>query len=404
MFPILYEKTVTTPADNGFGFLSDCVECKISETLNGEYKLDMIYPLDGLHAENIKEGRLLYAQRDNAGRKQLFRISDIEVDYITREISVYAPHVSYDLNNYPAPTINTASGGSYADISDKEVNYPFMPPFVRDVIDALRESDFFGLSMPFTFSNSGGFTVPSGTITPADYDYWGAEELEPYIPLRDYLTTANQSVPSVYTHNTKVEMEFDNFTVKFWDERGTDTDISVKYGKNITSLESSEERTNYAYAVVPYASIDNGGVTQNFIGHLTGGADYSALDPLRRKVEIADVSGEGITASNYVSKLAALATEWNEKNDAERVLNSGVVIDFKYLDLAKAGEYWNGPAPEEMATNIGDLITVYFGSTSQKSEIVSIVYDCLKERYDTIAAGHLRPTLSKTIMNIARGG
>ena len=46
---ILYEYTETAFTNNGLGCLNDATSCVVSETLNGEYELEMEYPVNGIH-------------------------------------------------------------------------------------------------------------------------------------------------------------------------------------------------------------------------------------------------------------------------------------------------------------------------------------------------------------------
>ena len=46
---ILYEYTETALIKNGLGCLYDATYCSVKETLNGEYELEMEYPVNGIH-------------------------------------------------------------------------------------------------------------------------------------------------------------------------------------------------------------------------------------------------------------------------------------------------------------------------------------------------------------------
>lgn len=386
MFPILYEKTVTTPENNGFGFLSDCIECKISETLNGDYFLNMTYPLDGRHADDLVEGRLLYALRDNNGNKQLFRISELEVDYIGRTIQVYAPHISRDLANYGISFSNSGAVNGTPQTKQFATWFDYFDDTVSN----------YQITPPFTFNVEGSLSSArvTGEVFQSILDWLGNN---------DYVT----SVPP------RVEMEYDGFSVNAKAARGEDTDIVVRYGKNLTELKSKTAGVDLRYyACRGYCTIGE----QIYTGILRIAGDFSHSDPTRCAWKWVDCTeyveqhasyddSDGLNANELADiqdKLKDAADRWN--GDAYVARRAGTVtIDFKYLDLAKAGELWDGPRPEELSADIGDYITVVYGSVNNKSEIVAVEYDCLKERYETITAGQLTPTLSQTIKSIARG-
>lgn len=386
MFPTLHEKTVTTPGNNGFGALSDCLECKISETLNGEYFLNLQYPLDGLHADDIKEGRLLYALRDNTGNKQLFRIAEVNRDYIARTIDVYAPHISYDLCGYVIPAIEK-----------RETAYAWE--------QYLQSFDYYGVTMPFTFT---------GDITANDTT--GSTRMERQArTVRGVLLTDNDAIINIYTPT--VEFEFDNFTVKFLKSRGTETDITIRYGKNLTAFSAQQKDEGRVYGCVPYFKYDVNEVPHYIYGSAAMGSGFDNNDPTKRALTNIDFTEE-VTAETGIEldgeptteqrvtirlELTSQAALWNIRNDAANAIDAAVSVDFTYLDLAKAAEYWNGPKPEELTADIGDFITVIFKDTNAKSEILAVEYDVLRERYETITAGRVSPTLSQTIKSLAGG-
>lgn len=47
MVPILFDKSATTWTTNGLGRLSEAISCKVTEERNGEYELEMQYPVSG---------------------------------------------------------------------------------------------------------------------------------------------------------------------------------------------------------------------------------------------------------------------------------------------------------------------------------------------------------------------
>lgn len=384
MFPTLHESTLTgLPTNNGFGVLSDCLECKISETLNGEYKLEMTYPLGGLHYEDITEGRILYALRDNTGNKQLFRIAEIETDYIARTIQIYAPHISRDLNDYAV--VSESSSERTSDMWLAWFNH------FDDTVGGL-------VAAPFTFN----------VDTAISTQYCGGSTVSSIL---EWFTTNEWAIATP----PKVEFIFDNFTVTAKAARGTNSDITIRYGKNLTALKSetaTETDASY-YACRGYCNIDG----RTYRGPFRIAGDFERTDPLKRAWKWVDFSeyveahasfdaSDGIDtneADDIRAKLRNAADAWNGDNYVVRRDAPTVTLDFQYLDLAKAGQYWNGPKPQELTADIGDYVTVIYGNINERSEIVSIEYDVIKERYNAITAGQIRPTLAKTIKQIVGG-
>lgn len=393
MFPILYNTNITdlTSLNNGFGFLSDCVSCVIKETLNGEYFLEMVYPLGGLHSEELERGRLIYALRDNDDNKQLFRISQIKINLVTRNMEIYAPHISYDLENYPIP-----------------VNYTAKKESAYEWLTYLQAFDFYDVEQPFTFT---------GDIT-ADYTT-DAERMERQPrTVRGLLLTDTDAI--IDTYWPVIEFEFDNYEVKFLKHRGTDTGLEIRYGKNLTSLESDDATEPIYYGCVPQFRYDVGETPYYIYGSKRSGSLFDDDDPLKRALTIVDfteqvtedlqleLDGEPTAAQKVqiAADLTTLATQWTTQNTIKTIVkqNKGASVTLSYLDMSGAGIYtWNGPRPEDVHADIGDTVTLVYGDLVRQTEIVGIEYNVLKERYDNITVGQVRATLSKTIKQIAEG-
>ena len=75
--PILYEATETEFVSNGIGRLSDAVSCTVLEERNGQYELEMEYPVTGIHYAEILEDRIILARHDDTSDTKPFRIYKI---------------------------------------------------------------------------------------------------------------------------------------------------------------------------------------------------------------------------------------------------------------------------------------------------------------------------------------
>ena len=109
---VLYEQNETAFASNGIGYLPDATECTVTEELNGEFELEMEYPINGVRYSEIKHRRILYVKTNPYEEPQPFRIYKINKP-IDGRVGVNARHISYDLSGYPLPAYNIATlGGS----------------------------------------------------------------------------------------------------------------------------------------------------------------------------------------------------------------------------------------------------------------------------------------------------
>lgn len=94
---IIYDKNATPVnggyAGHGFGLLKEASRCEITEELNGDYSLELDYPLDGPKTSYLQKWNVIRANG------QLFRIYKIEDSTTENNRTAYARHISYDLAN-----------------------------------------------------------------------------------------------------------------------------------------------------------------------------------------------------------------------------------------------------------------------------------------------------------------
>ena len=77
MKPILYPAGETQFKNNGLGRLSEATKCLVTEERNGQYELEMQYPVTGRHYKEIIEERIIAARHDDSDDVQPFRIYKI---------------------------------------------------------------------------------------------------------------------------------------------------------------------------------------------------------------------------------------------------------------------------------------------------------------------------------------
>lgn len=94
---IIYDKNASPHnngyAGHGFGLLKEASRCEITEELNGDYSLELDYPLDGNKASYIQKWNVIRANG------QLFRIYKLEDSTTDNLRTAYARHISYDIAN-----------------------------------------------------------------------------------------------------------------------------------------------------------------------------------------------------------------------------------------------------------------------------------------------------------------
>ena len=111
MKPILYEADETQFKSNGMGRLSDAISCKVVEERNGQYELEMKYPVTGIHYKDLCEERIIASRHDDTDDIQPFRIYKITRP-MNGQVEINARHISYQLSKVTVMpmTANSCAG------------------------------------------------------------------------------------------------------------------------------------------------------------------------------------------------------------------------------------------------------------------------------------------------------
>lgn len=210
-YPILYEAGETAFENNGLGMLTDVLGCMVHEERNGAYYLEMDYPINGAHANDLENRRIIFAKPNKFDEPQPFRIQQI-VKSTDRTISIYAPHISYDLSGTPCE--------------------PFTAANVQEAMQLLKSKQI--QQTPFTFQSDKQTVATMTNTVPTS--------------CRALLGGHEGSALDVYGG----EYEFDRFSVILHASRGEDRGAALRYGKNIAQLEQEQDISSLYTAVYPF--------------------------------------------------------------------------------------------------------------------------------------------------------
>lgn len=355
MIPILYSASETSFVSNGIARLIDCVSCKVEEQRNGEYKCEFQYPVYGAHYEDIQDGCIILATHDNTGDMQPFDIyhHTAPIDGI---VTFYASHISYRLNGIPVKPFKTTTNIAAA-MAGLKTNSIGTNPFT--------------LSTDKTTTGEFEITKPSS--------------------LRAMLGGTEGSLLDTFGTG---EYEWNKFAVTLHARRGIDTDVQIRYGKNLSDIERDVDYINAYNAVVPFWA----GTEDQEVGEETISVDV--LVTLPEWVLYA----EGVTPYNGRNTIIPLdmSDQFEEKptveslrtaaqtyiNTSEAWLPSdNIKVDF--VQLWQTEEY-KDYAPLQ-AVNLTDTVTVIYpklGINGIRSKVITTVYDTLLDRYEEIELGN----------------
>lgn len=388
MIPILFEKGESTFTTNGLGRLSECISCCVTEEKNGIYEMEFVYPMDGRYFNYmVDRGGVVCAWHDDKHDIQAFDIY-AHSDPINGLVTFNAHHISYRLNRIiTAPFTAQSPASALASLKLNAVN-----------------------DCPFTFWT----------------DKTGSSEMLQIVPsdIRSLLFGKEGSILDVYG---KGEYEFDMFNVKLYVNRGTDTNITVRYGKNLTDIKKEYDESAVFNAIAPYwtgesgviipeevivvptnitlkeyplsdengntlVSVRNTGTSQRPVyttTELTVTPNFATVLPVA--IDFSDDFEEEPTEED----LRNAALDYINQNETW-LPDENITVDFVAL--------WQSPEYEDIAIlqrcSLCDTISVYYpelGVIAEKQKIIKVVYDVLLERYQSIELGKRASSLSENI-------
>lgn len=349
MIPILFDQTEKLFTSGGLGFLVDCTSCKVSQERNGVYECEFIYPITGPKYDLIKEKTIIYATHDDTQIPQPFDIYARSAP-INGLVTFYAHHISYRLSN--------AVVMPFTAVSCSDAMAKIQANIVTD-----RDDDF-SFWTDKTTSGDYAKTVPSIVRTTL-----GGEE---------------GSLLDVYGRG---DYEFDKFEVRLYQNKGIDTDVEIRYGKNLINIEQKIDDSNSYNAIVPYWLNEEDGtlvtLPEGYVSHDDGTAYIIAVPyPMNDYFETAPT----------VSQMRLKAQQLLDSSDAW-VPSQTVTVNFAQLWQTEEYEQY---APLQRV-NLCDTVRIYYpelGVDAVRERVVKTVYNTLLDRYDEITLDELPTTLT----------
>lgn len=347
MNPVLFESTENNFDTNGIGILSDSIFCEVTYERNGILELEMQYPITGIHYKEIKTRNIILASPSPVENTQPFRIYRITKP-INGIITIYGEHISYDLSGIP---VSPFTAGSAAEAMSKLQS------------NAAIES-------PFTFWTDKETVATMSVVAPAS--------------TRSLLGGQQGSVLDVYGG----EYQFDRYTVRLYNQRGMNRGVSIRYGKNLTSLEQDENISSVYTGVYPYwMDTDNNLVAlPEKILNAPGTYNFTRIMAL-------DLSQEFESAPTEEQ----LRNRANTYMTANNIGVPKVSLDVSFIQLEQTEEYKNIALLERV--ELCDTVNVEFPElgVSATAKCVKTVYDVLQERYTSVELGEARTNIADTI-------
>lgn len=387
-YPILFTPGTTDFSGVGIGVIKDATECKVREQLNGTFELSMTYPIEGDLMSSISKEAIIAVKLRDRNDYQGFRIYSISKP-LDRNVTIEAEHVSYKLAEIPLK--NFSAGG------------------IQEVLAAFDNHVVEGVTNPFTFNT--------------DFINQSAPELITDIPvtIRDVMGNDDGMMLSKEEWKNG-EWKFDNWTISFLQNRGSDKSASIcyQYGSNVSSFNQDEDLSNTVTAVFPYWHTDytdpnsesGAQVPVNVYGTVQYAEGHASF--ANERIAIVNVdefftqeerdAWEADAAGVKKPTAAAVSAKGLEAlNKTENVCKPHVSLTIDPVELSSLVEYQD-ISKEFEQVNLGDIVSVHFADygIDTNEKIVEIEYDVLKDVNSQVTIGDVSTNLATTIADIGK--
>lgn len=338
----IYDNKETNFNHNGLVVLDNCRSCPVTEELNGQYELELEYPLDSRGKwQYFLEGNIIKADG------QLFRMYR-KVKNLNG-IKVNARHIFYDLlfNLVDGIDIRALTGAAALDRLMSNTAYPHGFTYMTDITDV----------------NSIALDDEMGDIinqNPVESIFY---------------------LISLYGG----ELVRDNYNIKWLQHRGKDRGVLIAYGKNIKGIEEDLNLEGFITRIKP---IGKDGLTlpEKYVDSPNiNSFPYPIIKPL-----------EFNDCDNYDTLRAAAQKHFvDTKCD---IPEANYKIDF--IELSKTEEYKHYKVLETLY--LGDIATIKHTrlDINLKCQVIKIKKDAITGRIENIELGVFKPNISNAFSKI----
>lgn len=376
MIPILYPGTEKEFRTNGIGRLTDCIRCIATEERNGIYEVEFDYPIEGVHFDEIEIGKIVAVTHDDTKEIEPFIIYQRTVPNLSGVVTFNAHHISYKLGEIVA-----------------------MPFTAGSCAEALQGLTTYSASVnPFTFWTDKTTTASFENTVPRN--------------VRNILGGEENSILDVFGGG---DYEFKRFEVKLYAQRGVDSDVEIRYAKNLTDLQETKDYSQSYNAIVPYWADTDGHIVMLPEKVIV----YSGLEPVlayltdhnliiirtetEEPIEVAytEIKAVPMDLSDQfeemptVEQLRAAAEARFERSGAW-LPNENLKVDF--VQLWQTEEFKEYSALQRV--RLCDTVSVYYPQVNIKAvkqRVIRTEYNVLMDRYDSIELGTPQTSLGRAI-------
>ena len=351
MNPVLYFPYETSFNHNGIGVLSECISCLCTEELNGAYEINLVYPVAGAWRDSIDLNSIIKVKPNYRDDPQPFRVYRIVKD-VDGYITVKAAHLCYDTGGIPV--------------------LPFVAASLQEAINNMNQMRH--------LENDSEFLITT------DFSKSGTMTVEVPTSFRALMGGGENTLNYIYGG----EYHYDGYFTELLEKRGIDAGASIRYAKNISDFEQESDCEELYTAVFGYwyksATDDN--PSQTVYGDIINcSGDFPYEKVLTLDVSDQFPSNDSAPTPDQINDVVKRYIDDNGIGIPKHEMKVDYVEDTNISEIC-----------------LGDQIGIYFPVYNIKAtaRCNTVVFDCLKERNDSIKVGVVSSTIANTIANISK--
>lgn len=343
MFPVLYDSVNigVVPNHYGIGVLTDSISCEVVEERNGSYELKLKYPSSGKYANQLIPRAILKVKPNYIDDPQLFRIYKVG-KAIGSSFTINARHISYDMSGFPI------TSGSATNIGD-----------------ALR----------LLQAKANGFSITTDKSLNANF-----KVSEPS-SVRSWFGGKAGSILDLYGPG---EWKYDNFSATFLSARGVDRGVTIRYGKNLTKMENTDDSSNLVTGIMAFWKSADDNPTTILSNTISTGVNLDVI-----AVQVLDAS-DVYENEPTVAQLDAYVNNYIQ-NHLVASVKKNIKFDFAQISRLLKDRI-------DLCDTIHIIYEDY--NINMTAKCISTTWDVLNERYTEIEVGEPKTNIADTIVSI----
>ncbi len=351
--PLLYEVNETEFLHSGICSLSETVRCEVHEVMNAEFELELEYPVNGSHANDLINGRYISAFVDLQRGYNPFEIDTVEKNLFTDTFIIKASHQTNKLRKKM--------------IKEFKVDKVSCGTAMNRLKDSLLEStniEFYSdiSTLNSTFLRFKNALSCIGGVEGSILDTW------------------------------RGEIERTTNKISMLKKRGTDSGVAIAYRKNMTGLNINTDTLDMVNAIMPYAikTVNDSDTVISLQESYIYSPNYKTGDEINA-VEIDYSSDENVVDEITLRNASKNYFSSNTINEPK------LDLEISFQDLGQTEEY-------KMFQNmnrifIGDTLSVFHTELNIEAtaRMVEFTMDSLRGKYITCVVGSVKSDLKSTM-------